>query len=161
MEPANPTPSPEGRTPFDGLAPKDFFDKWPTGRLTPPVAFESYPFADDNQRETWVSAVELLRDLVLDYRHFVGLHTRAKVVSETGLSTNTLSNFNGGVRFPKTGTYLALRTALPENEKTVREARRLQAIVDAQFADQETQRRITVEVQRRVEEQLRGRRPGR
>ncbi|KQV71255.1 hypothetical protein ASC64_04200 [Nocardioides sp. Root122] len=161
MEPTSQTSPPEGRTPFDGLAPKSFFDKWPTGKLTPPEAFDAYPFADAGQRQAWLRAVELLRDLVLDYRHFVGVHTRAKVVAETGLSTNTLSNFNGGVRFPKAGTYLALRAALPENEKALREAQRLQALVDAQFADRETQRLITVEVQRRVEEQLRGRRPGR
>jgi hypothetical protein len=161
VEPTSQTSSPEGRTPFDGLAPKNFFDKWPTGKLTPPKAFEAYPFADDTQRQAWLDAVELLRDLVLDYRHFVGVHKRQKVVSQTGLSTNTLSNFNGGVRFPKLSTYLALRAALPENQKTLREAQRLQALVDAQLADQETQRRITIEVEQRVRDRLRERRPGR
>lgn len=153
--------SPEGRTPFDGLAPKNFFTAWPSGKLQEPPAFKAYPFEDDRQREVWLRGVELLRDLVLDYRHYVAVNKRQKVVTETGLSTNTLSNFNGGIRFPKPGTYLALRALLPENQKALRDAERLQAAVDAQLVDRETQKRITLEVQRRVEEQLRSRRPGR
>src|SRR4051812_34811445 len=68
--------SPEGRTPLDGLAPRDFFDEWPGGQVQAPQKFIEYPFADDAQRERWLRGVELHRDLVLDYRHYVAVHKR-------------------------------------------------------------------------------------
>lgn len=153
--------SPSGRTPFDGLTPRDFFTEWPHGELVAPAAFDAYPFVDDEPRQNWIGGLHRMRDLVLDYRHYVAENTRQQAARASGLSTNTLSNFNNGERFLKLGSYLALREAIPDRKEAAALEARRQALLDARWVERETRERLKREIDRRVEarvrQELRGR----
>lgn len=146
---------------FEDLSPRAFFDPWPDGELSPPAEFDAYPFTDDQHRDALLRALELYRDVVIDYRYYVSTSSRDRVASRTGVSPSTLSKFNNGQRFPRVETYLVLRAFLPEHSRTLRDhARRLQ-LADEKWADQEVQRRLAEAVQQAVEAELRRQRPRR
>ncbi|TQJ49277.1 helix-turn-helix transcriptional regulator [Phycicoccus sp. SLBN-51] len=149
--------TPWGGRRFEDLVPCAFFDPWPDGELKPPAEFDAYPFADSRHRDVWLGALELYRDVVLDYRYYVSKKSRDAVARATGLAPSTLSKLNRGARFPRLDTYLALRSFLPEDARALREAARRKELADAKWATQEVQKRFEAEVEQRVQAELKRR----